>query len=227
MNNNSTKEFENKRWKGGDQTFGFRHAEALAMISKGQRVLDIGCGDGLLMSEISKLGATVSGVDISEEGVKKCREKGFDALIVDVSTEKLPFEERSFDVVTMLDILEHVYSPEVLLKEALCVSKQYVIIGVPNFNSLPARLQVLFGKVSENNLPHKGHVYWFNYDVLMKLLNKNGLKVEKLSYNTFWEGKPIIGKIMKKLCRIFPNLFALSFVVKVTRPSYSYPFVYS
>ncbi len=214
MTKNSVQEFEDKRWKGGDQTPVFRHREAVRMVAKGEKVLDIGCGDGLLLEALTKKGALVSGVDISEEGVRKCKAKGFDASVVDVSNEKLPFPDYSFDVVTILDILEHVYDPEVILREAMRVSKKYIIISVPNFNSLPARIQVLAGKVPENNLPHKGHLYWFNQRVLSKMLKKNHLKVEEMSCNTIWENKPYIGKITKFLCQIFPALFALSFVVK-------------
>ena len=214
MTKSSVKEFEDKRWKGINQVPVFRHTEAIRMVLKGQKVLDVGCGDGLLLEALKQNGSIVSGVDISEEGVRKCVEKGFNATVVDVSNEKLPFSERSFDVVTMLDILEHVYAPEILLKEAARVSKKYIIISVPNFNSLPARIQVLCGKVPENNLPHKGHLYWFNQRVLKKLLKQNHLKAEETSCNTIWENKPFIGKITKFLCQIFPSLFALSFIVK-------------
>ncbi len=216
MEKNSVKEFEDARWSGTDQTPVFRHAEALRMVSKGQKVLDIGCGDGLLLEAMVKKGVIVSGVDISEEGVKKCRAKGLEASVANASHEKLPFQDHSVDTVTLLDILEHVYSPEVLLKEAVRVSRKNVIISVPNFNSLPARIQVLLGRVPENNRPHKGHLYWFNYCVLLKLLKKSNLRVEEVSCNTFWENVPVIGFMMKGLCRLFPSLFALSFVVKAS-----------
>ena len=215
MKKTSVGEFENKRWKGGSQRLVFRHTEAMSMVEKGEKVLDIGCGDGLLLQALSQKGAIVSGMDISEEGVRQCREKGFDASLFDVSTESLPFADKTFDTVIILDVLEHVYEPELLLKEAARVSKKHIVISVPNFNSLPARLQVLFGKVPENNLPHKGHLYWFNYSVLESLLRRRNLRLEKMSCNTFWENT-LLGKITKPLCRFFPSLFALSFVVKVS-----------
>jgi len=216
MKKTSVGEFENKRWKGGSQRLVFRHTEAIGMVREGEKVLDIGCGDGLLLQSLAQKGAIVSGVDISEEGVKKCKEKGFDSFLVDVSTESFPFLDKTFDTVIILDVLEHVYTPETLLKEAVRVSKKHIIISVPNFNSLPARLQVLFGKVPENNLPHKGHLYWFNYSVLLNLFKQHHLKIEEAHYNTFWENVFIFGKITKSLCHLFPSLFALSFVVKVT-----------
>lgn len=217
MEKNSVKEFENKRWREGDQAFVFRHAQALEMVEKGQKVLDIACGDGLLMRALKKNGALVSGVDISEEGVKKCREKGLDVSVVDIAAEKLPFPNRTFDVVIMLDVLEHFYSPEFLLREAIRVSKKDIIISVPNFNSLPARLQVLFGKAPENNRPNKGHVFWFNYGNLIKMITNEGLCISESRVNTFFENVVVLGIIMKFLARVFPSVFALSFVVKLER----------
>ena len=217
MKKSSVKEFENKRWREGDQAFVFRHAKALEMVEKGQKVLDIACGDGLLLSALSQKGVRASGVDISEEGVKKCREKGLNASVVDVATENLPFADGTFDTVVMLDVLEHVYAPETLLQEAVRVSKKYIIISVPNFNSLPARLQVLRGGVPENNRPNKGHVYWFNYRILASMLLKHSLVITHVEANTFSERIPVLGSITRFFTAIFPNLFGLSFVVKVEK----------
>lgn len=214
MNKSEVSEFENKRWREGDQKLVFRHTQTIDMVEKGQKVLDVACGDGLLLNALSQKGAIVSGVDISEEGVKKCKEKGLDVSIVDIATEDLPFADDSFDVVTMLDVLEHLYAPEKLLKEATRVSKKYIIISVPNFNSLPARLQVLFGKVPENNRPNKGHVFWFNFGNLMKMTGNEGLHVADLRVNTVYESVFFIGSIMKFLAKVFPSALALSFVVK-------------
>ena len=217
MKKSSVKEFENKRWREGSQAFVFRHQKALEMVEKRQNVLDIACGDGLLLSALSQKGVRVSGVDISEEGVKKCREKGLNASVVDVATENLPFQDGAFDTVIMLDVLEHVYTPEALLREAVRVSKKYIIISVPNFNSLPARLQVLRGDVPENNRPNKGHVYWFNYSVLRKMTEDGGLSLVEVRMNTFWQNHFFIGTISKFMTKIWPSLFALSFVVKLEK----------
>ena len=120
-----------------------------------------------LLSLLKEKGIIGKGLDISEEGVEKAKMKGFDVSVFDFSNQ-LPFPDNSFDIVISLDVLEHLYAPENLIKEAVRVSKRHLIIGVPNFNSLPARLQVLFGAVPENNRPNKGHVYWFNYCIFEK-----------------------------------------------------------
>ena len=217
----SVKDFENERWRHEDQKICFRHKAAFDLIINDSRdgvasVLDLGCGDGLLLSFLKENGITGKGLDISEEGVEKAKSKGLDASVFDFN-EKLPFPDGIFDVVVSLDVLEHLYDPENLIKEAVRVSKQYLVISAPNFNSLPARLQVLFGAVPENNKPNKGHIYWFNYSVLEKMARDNHLVFKDLRVNTIMENRFLIGKLFKILAKIWPSLFALSFVVKLEK----------
>jgi len=211
----SVKQFENNRWGRDDQVICFRHRAALGMINGGT-VLDLGSGDGLFLSLLREKGVPGEGLDISEEGVAKTRSKGLKSSIFDFN-EKIPSGDNTFDTVVMLDLLEHLYDPETLLAEAARVSKKSVIISVPNFNSLPARLQVMFGRVPENNRPNKGHIFWFNYDNLSKMFQENNLKVSEIKTNTFLENAFLIGAVMKFLARIVPPLFALSFVIKLSK----------
>jgi len=204
--------FENKRWGGGDQKTVFRHREALSLIDAG-KVLDVGCGDGLFLEMLKQGGIEAVGVDISEEGIKKCKAKNLEVSLCDLSAGKLPFSDGEFDYVVMLDVLEHLYFPEQLLREAKRVSKKYVVISVPNFSSLPARIQTVLGNVPENNRSNKGHVFWFNYIVLKKMIKNTGLSVSALSANTFWESTILT----KLLAKIYPSLFALSFVVRLEK----------
>ncbi len=205
------KTFENARWLAGDQKIQFRHRACVDMITEGS-VLDVGCGDGLLLAMLKEKGIRGEGVDFSEEAVRKCATKGVTAVRHDLN-QPLPFPDGAFDWVVALDVLEHQHEPLFLLKEMARVSRKNVIVGVPNFSSLPARLQILSGAVSENNQPHKGHVYWFNYPVLIGLASKAGLKRAACSMNTF-RPATLFGDRFQQL---FPNLFALSFVAHLIK----------
>lgn len=214
----NVKEFENERWSRDDQKIFFRHKAAFDLVDDGSRVLDLGCGDGLMLSLLEKKSVTGRGIDLSEKGIEKAKNKGLDVSVFDFgSGERLPFDDESFDGVVILDVLEHLYDPLTVLKEAVRVSKNFLIIGVPNFSSLPARIQTLFGKVPENNHPNKGHVYWFNYRVLENIVNNAGLRLETIRVNGWMGNTPIVGVITNLLVKIFPSVFALSFVVKVCK----------
>lgn len=217
----NAKDFENARWIRDNQKISFRHKSAIHLIiddpgASALSVFDLGCGDGLLLYLLKERGIVGTGMDISEEGVEKAKSKGIDASVFDFNA-KLPFPDNSFDIVVSLDVLEHLYAPENLIKEAVRVSKRYLIIGVPNFNSLPARLQVLSGIVPENNKPNKGHIYWFNYSSLLKMARANHLLFKNLRVNTIMENRFLVAKLFKLLAIIWPSLFALSFVVKLEK----------
>jgi methionine biosynthesis protein MetW len=211
----SVQDFENARWEDKRQSTQFRHHAALSLIQGGP-VLDIGCGDGLFLSMCKDKGIEAQGVDFSNVAVSHCKEQGLKAQQVDITAGALPFSNKGFPVVVALDVLEHVYDPQELLQEMKRISSRNIIIGVPNFSSLPARLQTLFGSVPENNRPHKGHIYWFNWSVLRSLIEKNGLHIVALRVNAPWERIPLIGSVTRALANLFPNLFALSFVVQST-----------
>lgn len=205
------KYFENSRWTSFRQSVEFRHTAALEFIKDG-RVLDIGCGDGLFMDMLRKKGVKAVGVDISDKAVEECLKQGLHAEVV-ASADALPFPDAHFEYVVMLDILEHVYDPILFLAEARRVSKKYIIVGVPNFSSLPARMQTLLGRVPENNRPKKGHVYWFNYAVLMSMAKQAALTPSRLKMNTFSPFTFCSGRVTN----IWPNLFALSFVLELRK----------
>lgn len=99
-------------------------------------LLDIGCGTGKNMEEFQKF-ADAYGVDISPEALKFCRQRGLKQVkLVDVEGT-LPFASNTFDMVTMLDVLEHIEeSPS--LKEIYRVLKPggMLYVSVPAFQWL-------------------------------------------------------------------------------------------
>jgi 2-polyprenyl-6-hydroxyphenyl methylase / 3-demethylubiquinone-9 3-methyltransferase len=79
---------------------------------RNKRVLDVGCGGGLLAEEIASLGFTVTGIDQSGKSIEVARAHSrHTGLAIDYlsgSAETLPFENASFSVVTCCDVLEHI-----------------------------------------------------------------------------------------------------------------------
>jgi 2-polyprenyl-3-methyl-5-hydroxy-6-metoxy-1,4-benzoquinol methylase len=94
-------------------------------------VLDVGCGSGFFMIMLGKM---VIGLD-NEENVKVCRKRGLGSVFsVNIEREPFPFKDASFDVVTFLEVLEHLKYPKQTLSEIFRVLKPkgVVILSTPN-----------------------------------------------------------------------------------------------
>jgi ubiquinone biosynthesis O-methyltransferase len=93
----------------------------------GLRILDIGCGGGLLAERFSRTGARVTGIDPSAPSLQAAREHARAAdLDIDYRqglAEELPFDDASFDLVYCCDTLEHVTSTDRAVAEAVRVLK--------------------------------------------------------------------------------------------------------
>jgi len=79
------------------------------------RMLDAGCGTGLMLQELRPMG-TVEGVDISEEALQFCRKRGLEN-VRNADVRALPFDDGQFDFVTALDVLEHLDDDAAALRE--------------------------------------------------------------------------------------------------------------
>ena len=87
---------------------------------EGKRILDIGCGGGILSESLANEGAIVVGIDLAEAGLEVAKlhllESGFDIDYQFISAEDLTnSESESFDVITCLEMLEHVPDPSLII----------------------------------------------------------------------------------------------------------------
>jgi len=78
-----------------------------AISPRGRRILDVGCGDGSLMRVLSRHGASVSGLEVSEEAAARARRTAAGPVRVG-RAEALPYADRSFDAVVFMKSLHHV-----------------------------------------------------------------------------------------------------------------------
>lgn len=85
---------------------------------KGLHVLDVGCGGGILCEAMAKAGAEVTGIDAESEaiGVAKGHATENQLSIEYYSTPIEEFESKQFDVITCMEMLEHVQNPELVLE---------------------------------------------------------------------------------------------------------------
>jgi len=95
---------------------------------KGIKVLDVGCGGGLACEFLAKLGANVSGIDLSINSIKAAQEHAKSSnLEINYQcgvAENLPYNENTFDIVLCFDVLEHVADLKIVISEIYRVLKK-------------------------------------------------------------------------------------------------------
>ncbi len=139
------------------------------------RILDVGCGAGILMSELERYG-DVYGIDVSPLAVEYCKKRGLVNVSVD-DLAKLSFTDAHFDVVIALDVLEHIEKDADAIAEIKRVLKPdgTVVIFVPAFMGL-------WGEADEMGR----HFRRYRKPQLLKLLTESGFALVRSSYfNTF------------------------------------------
>ncbi|MCB1706403.1 MAG: methyltransferase domain-containing protein [Halioglobus sp.] len=115
-------------------------------MHKGSQVLDVACGTGGWLKVCHDHGTGVSGVDLSDNAIKVCRQLMPSGTFHAQPAETLPFEDDTFDLVTCLGSLEHFVDPHNSLREMVRVAKPDAtfVILVPNKDFLTRKLG-LFG----------------------------------------------------------------------------------
>jgi len=93
------------------------------------KVLDVGCGIG----DFVRLTKNAIGVDINPYNVQYCNRMGINAVRQQV--DQLPFDDAVFDAVIFDNVIEHIYSPEIIISEAIRVTKigGTLSVGIPMF----------------------------------------------------------------------------------------------
>lgn len=153
----------------------YRFGMAPSFIKKG-KILDIGCGDGLFLSSLKRLGWQTLGVEINKSAAHKARDRGLKVL--DCNLLEADLDNDFFDVVRMWSVLEHLPNPSQTIAEIYRILKPggTLIVQVPNFNSLASRLF----KRNWSGLDIPRHLYQFSSHTLKQIIKKNNLMVNKI-----------------------------------------------
>jgi methionine biosynthesis protein MetW len=115
----------------------------VGMVEPKSRVLDVGCGDGLLLQLLaSRKEVDGRGVELSQRGVNDCVAKGLSVIQGDADTDLRDYPEDSFDYVILSQTLQATRRPRVVLEHMLRIGRR-AIVSFPNFGHWRVRAQLL------------------------------------------------------------------------------------
>jgi methionine biosynthesis protein MetW len=113
------------------------------LIDENSQVLDVGCGDGILMDYLIKeKKVNIRGIEISKTKVQNCIAKGLTIIEGNAEEDLQQFPNKSFDYVILSQTLQAFLNPEKVINELLRIGKQ-AIVTIPNFGYWKIRLHLL------------------------------------------------------------------------------------
>jgi methionine biosynthesis protein MetW len=113
------------------------------LIDKNSHVLDVGCGDGILMEFLAQeKKVNIRGIEISKTKVQNCIAKGLTIIEGNAEEDLRQFPDKSFDYVILSQTLQAFLNPEKVINELLRIGKQ-AIVTIPNFGYWKIRLHLL------------------------------------------------------------------------------------
>lgn len=156
----------------------------------GKQVLDVGCGGGILAESMAARGAIVTGIDLAKKSLKVAQLHSLESgVAVDyrcVAVEELAAEApASFDVVTCMEMLEHVPDPQSVVRSCASLVKPggWVFFSTLNRNAKSYLLAVIGAEYVLNMLPRGTHEYarFLKPSELSRMARNAGLDLEAVS----------------------------------------------
>ncbi len=219
-------------WHQSKQTFhalnSYEKIKRLVDFESGKKlkILDVGCGAGILTNYLRSLGHTVIGLDIYTDN----QIQSADFINCDINVS-WPVADKDFDIVIATDVPEHVYDPAHILRESDRVLNENgkLIFGVPNHFDLRQRLRSLAGKgiihwdhvrFGENAWNY-AHIRFFSLHDLYPVFASNGWNADISQFNFMGCGimptrfTPAFFRLW--LLKKWPNLFSGKFIFLLSR----------
>ncbi|HUA51251.1 MAG TPA: methionine biosynthesis protein MetW [Candidatus Sulfotelmatobacter sp.] len=113
------------------------------MVAPGSRVLDVGCGDGMLLDYLVHFkGVDGRGIELSQDGVNACVTQGLSVIQGDADTDLRDYPSDAFDYVVLSQTLQATVNPRGVLHELVRIGR-HAIVSFPNFGYWRVRAQLL------------------------------------------------------------------------------------
>ena len=124
-----------------------------SLIEKNETVLDVGCGEGILLNYLlKKKDVDCRGIEISQKGVNKCVEKGLSVIQGDANYDLEDYPNDFFSSVILSQTIHAMISPDLVIKNLIRISKR-AIISFPNFGYWKIRCDLMLkGRMPRNKI---------------------------------------------------------------------------
>lgn len=161
---------------------------------KGKKILDIGCGGGILAEALAAKGAIVTGIDLAEKSLSIAQlhlhESNLDVDYQHISAEDMAAKHaKEFDIVTCLEMLEHVPDPASIIQAAsqLVTDEGDVFFSTLNRNPKSFLMAIVGAEYIMNMLPKGTHQYksFIKPSELSRAARQSGLEVKDISGMTY------------------------------------------
>ncbi len=150
--------------------------DKIGKITKDFKVLDYGCGCGYFIDLLRDKKIKAKGIDLDLNAVNFCKDRSLNVSNNDIDAEK----DKSFDLITMFDSIEHFHNPVETLKIANKKLKKngYLLAYTPNIRSLSTN----FLGANHNALAVFDHICFFNRKSLNYIAKKTNFRVKSIEY---------------------------------------------
>jgi 2-polyprenyl-3-methyl-5-hydroxy-6-metoxy-1,4-benzoquinol methylase len=190
----------------------------ISLIKPTDKILEIGCGIGTIVFELTKQGYDVTGVDISREAVAYGRKKYGEIHLEVQPAEALPYENKSFDLILSFDLFEHIARIDRHLSEVHRILRPggYYLFQTPNKFS-----NAIFETLSKKSLKwRRAHPSLHTPGQLTRRLTRHGFHTRFVKMN------PINEFTIEKLLKFGPIAHILKLINFCRLPLFLQPNLY-
>lgn len=181
-------------------------AKIFDYIFDGSTVLDFGCSDGVLGSELKRQkNCTVYGVEIDDGDFKKAKKVLDGVFNFNIEKDDVPKDLKAikFDAIVLADVIEHFVHPAEALAtlRTLLNEDGRIIFSIPNMAHISVRLKLLEGSFdyTETGLLDKTHLHFYDYDEVKRVFTEAGMQIEHNDANTLPYPPSFLQKKLKEL----------------------------